>query len=163
MRLPPGRSPQALCAALARRLREMQAFVLPPLRVGVLGRFVALLLPHTPPPLQTLADVCICEFDDWRRAMPAAELARRSTGLNIDQLAALQRWGYPFVLSQWTFHVTLSNLIDDAVARTALQLQAEVHFAAALTVPATVRSVCVFEEPAPGQPFRLLTRIPLCD
>jgi hypothetical protein len=59
--------------------------------------------------------------------------------------------------------MTLTDTLphDDAALRAAMQHDAERHFAAALREPLVCEALCVFVEPAPGEPFRLARRFPL--
>ena len=60
--------------------------------------------------LQDLADRCVVEFDEFRQPADEAELARRrAAGLSPRQDELLVRWGYPYVLEQWRFHLTLTG------------------------------------------------------
>lgn len=136
-------------------------FALDTLHVGALADFAALRLRVTPPALQALADRAVVELDPLRRPMPPAEGARRAKGLDDFERKLLERWGYPHVLSQWRFHMTLTDPLPDPGARACAMAEADAHFAAALRVPLTVRSVCVFVEPAPAAPLRLSRRFAL--
>lgn len=136
-------------------------FEIPSLRVSTLAGFVALRPAQAPAPLQQLADRCVGELDPLRSPMAAAELERRSAGLDDDQRERLRRWGYPHVFERWRFHVTLSDPLVAAADREALCRAAEAHFREALAVPVVARSVCIAEEPAAGVPLRLAARLPL--
>lgn len=141
-------------AALAARLAPV---VLPPLEVGTLEHFVALRPARPSPALARLAWACVTGLDRWRRPMDPAEFMRRASGLDDERRALLRRWGYPHVGAHWRFHLTLSDPLD-AAAREALRRDAERHFAPVLHAPRTLRSLCVFEEPAPGLPLVLTQR-----
>lgn len=133
-------------------------FSLGPMEVRTLGSFIALRPLESPPELQALAQDCVESLDALRAAPDAAELARRrSGGLTPRQGELLERWGYPYVLDQWRFHMTLTRSLSRAEAEPLLawlrpqvtRLDAE---------PLTVDGLCVFEQPAPGAPFRLVRR-----
>ena len=71
----------------------------------------------------------------------------------------LLRWGYPYVLQEWRFHVTLSRRLTDAeMAR--LLPAAEAHFAAALAMQRRVTEIVVFTQSG-DQAFRIAKRIAL--
>ena len=71
--------------------------------------------------------------------------------------------GYAFVLDDWRFHMTLSDSLAGVEADriAALRASAPRHFAPALGLPLAARTLCVFVEPAPGQPFELRHRFAL--
>jgi Protein of unknown function (DUF1045) len=75
----------------------------------------------------------------------------------------LQRYGYPYVLEDWRFHMTLSNSLTTLGAQdhAALKARARDHFAAALYEPLVCDSVCIFVEPQAGAPFLLSERFDL--
>jgi len=166
MRLEPGRDPEAFRAAVRAIAAGTDTFALPPLQVATLGGFVALRPvhePHAHHPLLQLAERCVRELDAWRAPPAPRELERRLAGLDEDQQALLKRFGSPHVLHRWRFHVTLSDTLppDAAARRDAIARDARAHFAAALAVPLDCTEIAVFIEPARGQPFELVERMPL--
>src|SRR3954451_16491972 len=98
-----------ICAtrALASRL---QPFALPALAVDVLSGFIALRTVHDSDALHALADACVAELDGYRLPADASEIARRRAhGLSPIQETLLARFAYPYVLSEWRFHMTLTE------------------------------------------------------
>ncbi|MCS6892587.1 MAG: DUF1045 domain-containing protein [Rhodovarius sp.] len=149
---------RAAAAALARRTRP---FLLPPLRVDELDGFLALRESAPCPPLQALADACVIELDPFRAPLSEEELARRRRSpLSPRQEAYLERWGYPYVLDQWRFHVTLSRRLG-AAERALLRPAAEALLGEAAARPRLVCELCLFSEAAPGAPFLIAERLPL--
>jgi hypothetical protein len=144
-----------------------EPFEMPPLRVAHLSDFIAL-RPVEPltgsHALRRLADDCVTALDCWRAATGASANRRPSRGsLDERQVANLDRFGYPFVLDDWRFHMTLSNSLAGVEAErvAALCTKAEQHFAPALGVPLRCDHLCAFVEPAPGKAFELRLRVPL--
>jgi hypothetical protein len=91
---------------------------LPTLEVALLDRFIALTPSAASPALDALAADCVTRFDRFRGPPAPAELARRrSTGLSPAEDAHLLRWGYPYVLDRFRFHVTLTGPLDPAEAQ----------------------------------------------
>ena len=166
MHLVPGCTPQRFLRAVADLAASQPAFEMPDLHVAWLDRFVALRPPDLLAPghpLQRLADACVTALDGHRGPPSASERARAGVALDPDRQALQARWGYPHVLHHWRFHATLSNRFDDTVAPDAQGVfeAASTAFAAALQVPSTSRSVCVFRQSAPGAVFTLIERLPL--
>lgn len=163
MRLADGRSETSLHGALTQLARHNAPFAMPVLSVQWLGDFLAL-RPVEPLPrshlLHQLADTCVTELDAWRAPTSPQELHRRlRTPLDDTQRELLHRYGYPHVMDHWRFHMTLTDALPaDADLRATLQHQAAQHFAPALAQPLVCESVCLFVEPAPGEPFRLAQR-----
>lgn len=110
MRLADGHDESALrgaCEALAARLPPVQ---LEGLQVERLGRFLALRPIGDVGALNALAAACVTELDGFRAPAPDAEIAkRRAGGLSAEQDAHLLQWGYPYVLDQFRFHITLTG------------------------------------------------------
>lgn len=80
------------------------------LELMTLGRFLALIPLGGTKALQRVAQACVCGLDDFRRPAEESELARRrSAGLSARQEVLLERWGYPYVLEEFRFHLTLSG------------------------------------------------------
>ncbi len=152
-------SPFAFFIRDAERLaKTLPPCPLPPLRVAVLGRFLALIPAAPAPALHNLADTCVRLLDPDRAPEDATAQAKRLANCRTErQRANVLRWGYPYVLTDWQFHMTLSNPTEPET----LALLARRHFANACTLPRRVESLSVFVEPAPGAPFELARRIVL--
>jgi hypothetical protein len=152
---------QHAVASLAARTRR---FSMPALRVDWLGDFIAL-MPVQPlggeHPLEQLADACVLELERFRATSEPERTEH--TDLSERQRDHLQRYGYPYVLEDWRFHMTLSDGLTalDAQEQAALKAQARDYFAAALFEPLECDSLCLFVEPAPGAPFVLSQRFDL--
>lgn len=145
-------------AALAARTAP---FDLPPLAVADLKGFLALRETAPCPPLQALADAAVVALDAHRAAPTAEEIARRRrAGLSPRQEALLARWGYPYVMEEWRFHVTLTRRIS-AEEAAVLRPAAEAHFAAAAGRPRRVAAIALFTQAGPGAPFLIAERLPL--
>lgn len=100
---------EALCARL-------KPVTLDGLEVARLGRFLALRPMGDASPLADLAGACVEGLDAFRAPAPQAELdRRRKSGLTPAQEAHLLRWGYPYVMDQFRFHITLSGPLGDTL------------------------------------------------
>jgi hypothetical protein len=74
--------------------------------------FIAVVPQKTAAPLDALAASCTTIFDAYRAPMSPQERARRlASGLSQSQIQNLDRWGYPFVLSEFRFHMTLTGAV----------------------------------------------------
>jgi putative phosphonate metabolism protein len=159
-RLAPGRGAVELEQALAGVARRTRPLTVPPLRLKRIGRFLALVPGHDAG-LEALAAACVEGFDEFRAPPDAAELARRRTArLTPAQEANLARWGYPYVMADFRFHVTLTGPIDPAIAAH-LEPRLVVLFAEVMTTPLVIDALALFVEPTPGTPFRLVRRMAL--
>jgi len=160
--LAPGGSGRALFDAVARFAANRDPIPLPPLVVTAIGPFLAL-VPSVPvPALNDLAAACVAELDAFRAPSDPADLARRhANGLTARQAAALNRWGYPYVMEDFRFHMTLTGPIADPKDRTALLDALRDICAPACAQPLVMSSLSLFHQPNRTTPFRILARIPL--
>jgi putative phosphonate metabolism protein len=149
---------EAQVAAFAKAQPPVSA---PSLRLARIGRFLAL-VPGTPSEaLARLAAACVETFDRFRAPAGVEELARRrGAGMTARQEENLRRWGYPYVMGEFRFHVTLTGPIDRATAAR-LKPHLEALFSPATTAPLEIGEIALFIQPAPAASFRLMRRFEL--
>jgi putative phosphonate metabolism protein len=144
------------CAALAADTAGFRVR----LKVGQLDGFLALVPDGDAAPLQELAARCVRDLDGFRRPPTDYELARRRKApLTARQDANLLRWGYPYVLEDFRFHMTLTERLEPGDAGR-LSGAAQSHFAAELDGPVMIDGLTLFQEPEPGAPFLALRHFP---
>jgi len=161
MRLSEGRQWFDVLEAATELADRTAPFELPTLAVSDVFGFLALRETTPCPPLQALADACVAHLDPFRAPPPEVELARRRrAGLTPLQQSMLQRWGYPYVLETWFFHLTLTRRLT-AAEKALYQPAAEHYFARAIATPRRVMDICLFIQPAPGEPFVIAERLKL--
>jgi len=131
------------------------------LRLREIGDFLALVPTDPTPALSHLADACVTEFDAYRAPPDATELAKRhSAGLTPRQAELLARWGYPYVLDEFRFHLSLTGPIADRAERNQVARLLQPLVAPLLEQPVSVRELCLFHQPDRATPFRLIQRFP---
>jgi len=147
-----------LCEARAWAQRQ-SAFELP-VEVAPLGQFVAV-RPATSDGTAAIGAVAADALRAFAplRAMPnEAERRRRlESDLSARQRELFDRWGYPYVLEEFRFHMTLSDPIDQEDRQAML---AWWQTRVANLGPLRIDSVALFVEPEPGAPFVLWARVP---
>jgi putative phosphonate metabolism protein len=161
MRLADGVEEADFLAAVARLAAGWKAFTLPPLRVERLGSFLACTTAARDPRVHALADECVRELDAFRAPADAEEIARReAAGLGDAQRALLARWGYPYVLDEYRFHMTLTGPLDRVLPQVEIAVtEAATEAVAALAdEPLVCDALCVYTQVARGAPFRLRSR-----
>lgn len=156
-----GRTERELLDAVTEFAHSRPAFVIEALRLAELGDFIALVPAGPYAALSAVAAHCVRDFDRFRAPADAAELAkRRAARLSPRQDELLVRWGYPYVMEEFRFHLTLTgNLaapLRDTVRATLAPLTAPL-----CGVPVPVRDIVVFQQPERNAPFRVLARVPL--
>jgi putative phosphonate metabolism protein len=156
-RLAVGHDAEALRAAFAAFCATRAPVTLSGLAVRRLGGFVALLPETRVPALDDLAAATVAALDDFRAPPQEAELARRrKSGLTDRQEALLTRWGYPYVMEEFRFHMTLTGRLPAAEADRAVAALAE-HLAPVLPRPWPLDSLCLLGEAQDGR-FHVLCR-----
>lgn len=156
-----GIAPEALDAAIGDLAARLSPVSGPPLILNDGLGFLAL-RPNAPcPALDALAGAAVRDLDRLRAPPSAAEIAkRRSIGLTAAEDANLLRWGYPYVLGAFRFHLTLSGKLPAAQVPP-LAEAAEALLGPALGAPLHIRDLCLFGDPGGGRNFHLLKRYPL--
>lgn len=161
-RLAPGRSEAELSAAvggLATRLAPARADAL---RLAQVGHFLALVPDGDGRALGALAAEAVAALDAFRAPAPPEEVARRrAAGLSPIEEANLVRWGYPYVMDAFRFHVTLTGRLEPGEAGPVLALLgARLEGEALLPRPFALGALAHVGEGQDGR-FRLLARHPL--
>lgn len=112
-RLAGDRSVDELSDAIAKLCDGLAPVLMDKLEINALGRFMALLPKGDTQALNALASQSVMQLDPFRAPLNEAELARRrQRPLNAAQEKNLSEWGYPFVLDQFRFHITLSGRLE---------------------------------------------------
>ncbi|MBM3606102.1 MAG: DUF1045 domain-containing protein [Alphaproteobacteria bacterium] len=148
-------------AQLIERLDDL-AVRLPPvrcsgLRLSDLDGFLALTAEGCEASLLALGEAVVRGTDDLRAPLTAAELARRRPEtLSLRQRGLLQRWGYPFVMEEFRFHLTLTDQLSAEVA-TQVAPVLRAHLAPVLPHPFVIADVCLMAEDRQGR-FQLRHR-----
>ena len=109
-RLAENRTEQVLQTALAALAKTLSPIALGGLKLIALGRFLALVPKSDTKPLAQLAAKCVRDLDCFRAPLTAQEIARREAStLSDSQKEHLARWGYPHVMEDFKFHITLTG------------------------------------------------------
>lgn len=160
-RLAEDRSPAELEVAVAELSETFRVFSLPTLRIHRLGRFLALIPAQPEPRLDAIAGACVEQLDGFRAPLRPDELERRrGAGLSARQDVLLQAWGYPYVFEEFRFHMTLTRALEDdecAAAEGALTDALQPM----LSPPPPFDALSLMRQPAEGQPFTEIARLPL--
>ena len=163
-RLDPACDEAALLAAIAALAGTCAPFELPALQLCISTDFVAL-VPSTPAPaMSALARRAVLELDRFRAALSDADRARR----NLHQLTPRQRilleaHGYPFVLEEFRFHMTLTGPVDEDAREDVVGALAAMYAQSRACCSLPVQDIAVFRQDGPEHRFRLLQRFALAE
>lgn len=145
---------QALADFAARRCR----FRAPPLRLKAIGSFLALTLSEESAAVAGLAEGCVRAFEEFRSpARPDEVERRRAAGLSPRQEALLAHWGYPYVLDEFRFHLTVTGRLDRETRGMIAERLAPV-VAPLCGQRFSIDGIALFAQPDRRTPFRLLAR-----
>ncbi len=159
-RLREGRSPDELAAAVRALAASMSLVRLDGLKMERLEGFLALIPAGDTAALRALAAQVVQDLDGFRAPLTAAEIARRRPdSLTIRQRELLEVFGYPYVMEEFQFHLTLSGRLDGLAAQSVHEAATR-HFAGLLPQPFLIEDLCLFGEDAHNR-FHLLHRYPL--
>jgi hypothetical protein len=93
--------------------------------------------------------------NDLRAPLTEAEVARRRPqALTPRQRDLLDKWGYPHVMEEFRFHLTLTDRLPDPEP---VMEALAAHFAPVLPRPFVIEDLCLFGEDATGR-FHLMHR-----
>jgi putative phosphonate metabolism protein len=158
-RLADGVSPADLSQATADLAASLQPLDLPGLQMINLEGFLALTPLGGTSALQNFAAEIVRSLDLYRATLTPAETARRRPDrLTQSQRDLLATYGYPYVMEQFQFHLTLSGPLHGDEA--AVSIAAARHFAGLIPQPLHIRDICLCGEDAMGR-FHLLHRYAL--
>ena len=159
--LAPGRSRAELIESVEHFVGWRAAFDAPVLVLKSISGFLALVPSAPAPELQQFAADCVSSFDAFRAPAPAEESAkRRAAGLTPAQDAHLLRWGYPYVMEEFRFHLTLTQRLSEAQRDLLLPALAPLTAPYCLA-PLRIEALALFEQADRAAPFRLVGRFPL--
>jgi hypothetical protein len=160
-RLAAGRTPEELDEALTRFAAGRERALVPRLRMARLGGFFALIPGAEAAALGALADDVVTAFDRFRAPATEADIARRRPdSLTPRQRELLKAWGYPYVLDEFRFHLTVTDSIP-AAQRPAVEAAVTDWFAASVGATVPVDALALFAEEEPGASFTLRSVHPL--
>ena len=156
-----GKTEDDLVAAVSVFAAGWRAFRVDGLTLKAIGRFLALVPSEASPALEDLAADCVRTFDRFRALASADELTRRrAAGLSPRQDEYLMRWGYPYVLEEFRFHLTLTGSLDEP-EHSVVKRKLEELTASFCALPLVIRDLAIFTQDDRAVPFRVLARLPL--
>ena len=157
----PGLDDAAVAAAVAALATRLAPVPLPRLQVSRIGHFLALTPSQESADIAQLAATCVRALDHLRAPPSAAELAkRRSAGLSARQEALLGRFGYPYVLEEFRFHITLTGPADGEILGR-LATIANDYFSTDLQAEMLIDALTLFKDSGDGRGFVIGARYSL--
>lgn len=158
-RLAAGCSRKALETACADLCATLSPLRIKGLGLARMGRFMVLEPVGPDAALTRLAGECVAALDGFRAPLTVGELARRrAPGLSASQEANLTRWGYPHVMEDFRFHITLTGRLREPVLSKVEAVLGE-RLTPLLPAPLEIGELALAGEDGEGR-FHLLRRFP---
>ena len=159
-RLADGATENELVSALTEFCASTTTADLGVLQIDRIAGFLAL-TPEHPDAVGRLAANIVRAFDHFRAPSTAEEIARRQPEkLTPTQRRLLNRWGYPYVLEEYRFHMTITgHLTDPETPKFLKTLKA--RYAQLVEQAVSIEDVCLFRQETRKDQLVLTARYPL--
>jgi putative phosphonate metabolism protein len=142
------------CEAFANTPREIP--IIKPVVDSISG-FIAVVPAEPPASLIRLAADCVSAFDDLRAPLTAEDRARRNPStLTPRQHDHLGRWGYPYVMEDFRFHMTLTGRLA-AERRKAIMAMLQERFAVLGLGSLSIDRIALFRQGDADSRFRIVS------
>ena len=161
MALAPGRTEAELAAACESFAATARSIPMIEPVVDSISGFIAV-MPAKPSAelLQFVGDVTH-EFDSFRAPLTAGDRARRNPAkLTPRQCEYLDRWGYPYVMEEFRFHMTLTGRLS-APRRDAVMAMLQSRFAEIGLATMEIDRIALFRQDEAAARFRIIGHWPL--
>lgn len=128
----------------------------------MISGFFAIVPRQHEPALDALAASCTTIFDAYRAPMAPQERARRlALKLNEKQIRNLDRWGYPYVLSEFRFHMTLTGIVPVSRRKAVLAALQKGYRRAAIESSIAIDRLVLVKQESADASFRVITEAAL--
>jgi putative phosphonate metabolism protein len=143
----------AACEAFADRPRPIP--LISPV-VNSISGFIAVVPAQPSTELERLAADCVREFDSFRAPLTPQDRARRNpSALTERQREYLDSWGYPYVMEDFRFHMTLTGRLD-AGRRAPVLAMLRTRFSEIGLDRIAIDRIAVFRQQGPDSRFRVI-------
>ncbi|MFE3279975.1 DUF1045 domain-containing protein [Nocardia sp. NPDC059239] len=134
---------------------------IPSLKPAVISGFRVLTPTGNQEDINHLAAEVVRRIDTFRAPLTPDEYTRRRPDqLTPGQRELLDEYGYPYVLDEYRFHITLTDTLPPR-RETEIDQQIAAHFSPVIGVDVLLTALAICVEPTPGGPFELLSLHPL--
>ncbi|MCW0001674.1 DUF1045 domain-containing protein [Pararhizobium sp. YC-54] len=154
-------SEPALLKSLMHFASTMSPFEIPKMEIARLGEFFGL-VPSVPCEQMNHLAACVVQaLDEFRAPLSDIEIERRDPDrLTAPQFANLHRWGYPYVMEEFRFHMMLTGPVN-ANLNARFEAALRDFFEPVIAEPLKISSLALFIEQEPGAPLRVHSQHPL--
>jgi putative phosphonate metabolism protein len=143
----------AACASFAETARPIP--VITPVVDSISG-FIAVVPAQPSAELRQFAADCVSVFDSFRAPLAPQDRARRNPSkLTSRQREYLDRWGYPYVMEEFRFHMTLTGRLGSERHGPVLSMLRE-RFAAIGLTRLAIDGIALFRQDGAASRFRII-------
>jgi hypothetical protein len=129
--------------------------------VDSISGFLAVIPAEPTSELEQLAADCVRDFDAFRAPLTAEDRARRNPAkLGERQRDYLDRWGYPYVMEEFRFHMTLTGRLDAERRKPILDMLRQ-RFARLRLDTLGIDRIALFRQEDAASRFRIIGEWPL--
>ncbi|MBR0751348.1 DUF1045 domain-containing protein [Bradyrhizobium jicamae] len=129
--------------------------------VDAISGFIAVIPAKPSDDLQQLAADCTRDFDSFRAALTPEDRARRNPArLSARQCDYLDSWGYPYVMEEFRFHMTLTGRLNDE-RRSPIVTWLRERFAETGIGRLAIDRIALFKQDSSTARFRIIGSWPL--
>jgi 2'-5' RNA ligase len=152
-----------LKAAILELSQSIKKFEISAVSLQLLNGFAAIVATNENNEIKNLAKKCVRELDSFRQPESLKKVQkRRLKGLSKNEEFNLQRWGYPYVMGSFRFHLTLTRRLSPEESKNVMEVLAS-ELTKILSTALPVRDICLFGESHTGGNFQIIQRFPLLD
>jgi putative phosphonate metabolism protein len=132
-----------------------------PVEIRSLDGFLAIVPKDQPQALTDFTADVVTHFEPFRQPLAAGDRdSRAAKGLSRRQIELLDQYGYPYVMEEFRFHMTLTDRLPEIQRQTMMDV-AQSWFAPALIDQLMLDRLSLFAEPEKGAPFVRVADYPL--
>jgi putative phosphonate metabolism protein len=129
--------------------------------VNSISGFLAVVPTEPSAELERLAAECVSAFDSFRAPLTPEDRARRNPEkLTPRQCEYLDRWGYPYVMEEFRFHMTLTGRLRSERREPLLSMLRQ-RFAAIGLTRLAIDGIALFRQDGAASRFRIIGHWPL--
>ena len=131
------------------------------LKISRLGRFLAMTQDVQSNEVTELAASTVSNFDKFRAPQSDQDIEkRRQRRLTPEQDALMLRWGYPYVMQEFKFHMTLTGPLQNDEIDT-IKHDANTRFQEFLGQPLKIASLALLGEDSDSGRFHVINKLSL--
>jgi len=131
------------------------------LKISRLGRFLAMTQDVQSNEVTELAASTVSHFDKFRAPQSDQDIEkRRQRRLTPEQDALMLRWGYPYVMQEFKFHMTLTGPLQNDEIDT-IKHDANTRFQEFLGQPMKIASLALLGEDSDSGRFHVINKLSL--